>query len=58
MKSTQNHLTLALTKSRVMGVGQGTSLPSWELVSEHNRIEPLPAATGRGSGRRVNDGHR
>jgi hypothetical protein len=34
-----------------MGVGQGTSLPSWELVSEHNRIEPLPAATGRGSGR-------
>ena len=41
-----------------MGVGQGTSLPSWELVSEHNRIEPLPAATGRGSGRRVNDGHR
>ena len=36
-----------------MGVGQGTSLPSWELVSEHNRIEPLPAATGRGSGRRT-----
>ena len=28
MKSTQNHLTLALTKSRVMGIGQGTSLPS------------------------------
>lgn len=28
MKSTQNHLTLALTKSRVMGIGQGTSLPN------------------------------